>query len=128
MGSTNKTSTVAPETAVTQELAKVNSSVNTLEAKRKSLAKQYTEEKRITVQGAPMYQAHFGKAMPISLNGVYISVPLDGNRYEIPESFAMIFNERIRTVNEQLEAQKRMSNVTNNIERYAGELDLVKRV
>lgn len=127
MGSNVKAASTQ-ETAVTAELAKVNSNVNSLEAKRKNLAKEYREEKRYTVQGAPMYQAHFGNSMPISLNGVYISVPLDGNRYEIPESFAMVFNERIRTVNEQLEAQKRMSNATANVERFPGELDLIKRV
>lgn len=127
MGSNTKIN-ATQDTEVTKELAKVNSTVNSLEAKRKDLAKEYKDEKRVTVQGAPMYKAHFGNNMPISINGVYISVPLDGNRYEIPESFAMVFNERIRTVNEQLEAQKRMSNATENIERYPGELDLVKRV
>ena len=105
-----------------------NEEVEYKEKKRLSLAERYKAEKKITVVGAPMYRAHFGNSMPISLNGILITVPLDGNRYEIPQSFAQVFNARIRQVNEDMELQKQRSNVAANLESYPGELDLVRQV
>lgn len=105
-----------------------NKEVEHREKKRMSLVDQYAAEKKIVVQGAPMYRAQFGNNMPISLNGILVTVPLDGNRYEIPESFANIFNARLRATNEQLDAQKRMSDVKNNSEKFPGELGLVRQV
>ena len=105
-----------------------NEEVVQKEKKVKTLADRYTNEKKVTVIGAPMYRAYFGNMMPISLNGIPIYVPLDGNRYEIPESYAYEFNARIRSVNEEIEMQKARSNVTANHEAYPGELDLVRQV
>jgi hypothetical protein len=105
-----------------------NEEVAIKEKVRQTLADEYTKEPKVTVIGAPMYRAYFGNSMPISLNGIYISVPLDGNRYEIPESFAQVFNARIRSVNEEIEMQKARSNVTANHESFPGELDLVRQV
>jgi hypothetical protein len=97
------------------------------EASRKSLADRYATEKKVAVIGAPMYRAYFGNQMPICLNGILVYVPLDGNRYDIPESFACEFNARLRSVNEEIEQQRVRSNVKSNIERFPGELDLVRR-
>lgn len=105
-----------------------NAEVENKEKVRQSLAQQYTQEKKVVVMGAPMYRAWFGNNMPISINGILVSVPLDGNRYEIPESYAEVFNARIVSVNEEIEIQKRMSNVAANYEQYPGELDLVRPV
>lgn len=105
-----------------------NEEVTIKEKQRTSLAEQYKSEKKVTVIGAPMYRAYFGNNMPISINGIYISVPLDGQRYEIPESFAQVFNARINSVNEEIELQKARSNVAANYESYPGELDLVRQV
>ena len=66
--------------------------------------------------------------MAIWINGIPIYVPLDGNRYDIPESYAMVFNQRIRSVNEQLATQKALSDVSRNFESYPGERDLIQRV
>jgi hypothetical protein len=105
-----------------------NEEVAQKEKKIRSLADRYMNEKKVTVIGAPMYRAYFGNMMPISLNGIPIYVPLDGNRYEIPESYACEFNARIRSVNEEIEMQKARSNITANYETYPGELDLVRQV
>lgn len=105
-----------------------NTEVVVKEEERKSLAKQYESEKKFVVMGAPMYRAYFGNNMPIILCGIRIDVPLDGQRYEIPDSFARIFNARINSVNEEIEMQKQMSNVTANHEAFPGQLDLVRQV
>ena len=105
-----------------------NTEVVVKEEERKSLSKRYEAEKKFVVMGAPMYRAYFGNNMPIILCGIRIDVPLDGQRYEIPDSFARIFNARINSVNEEIEMQKQMGNVAANHEAFPGQLDLVRQV
>lgn len=92
------------------------------------LVDHYKNEKKIPVQGSPMYRPYFGNNMPIILNGIAIYVPLDGQQYEIPESFAAIFFDRISRIDEQINMRKRMAAISDNIEAYAGERDLIQKV
>lgn len=105
-----------------------NQSVNALEKKRFSLVEKYKAEKKYKVKGAPAYQAHFGSVMSIVINGVLIAVPLDGRSYEIPESFAQVFNSRIRQIDNMALQQSALSDVANNIESMPGEKDLITPV
>ena len=115
-----------PANATLQELAQENNQeLKRLENQQKSLATRYKNEKKVTISISPMYAPHFGRVMPINLNGIYIGVPCDGRNYDIPESFAMEARQRIAHVDEQLIRNKRLSDVTNNSERYAGERDLI---
>ena len=65
--------------------------------------------------------------MPISLNGIVIYVPLDGQSYSIPESYAAVFYERISRVDEQNRMRSAMADITGNAETYAGEKSLISR-
>lgn len=105
-----------------------NQSVNALEKKRFSLVEKYKAEKKYKVKGAPAYQAHFGSVMSIVINGVLIAVPLDGRSYEIPESFAQVFNSRIRQIDNMALQQSALADVTNNVESMPGEKDLITPV
>ena len=105
-----------------------NQSVNALEKKRLSLVEKYKAEKKYKVKGAPAYQAHFGSVMSIIINGVLITVPLDGRSYEIPESFAQVFNSRIRQIDNMALQQSALADVTNNVESMPGEKDLITPV
>lgn len=105
-----------------------NQNVNALEKKRLSLVEKYKAEKKYKVKGAPAYQAHFGSVMSIIINGVLIAVPLDGRSYEIPESFAQVFNSRIRQIDNMALQQSALADVTNNIESMPGEKDLITPV
>lgn len=105
-----------------------NQSVNALEKKRFSLVEKYKAEKKYKVKGAPAYQAHFGSVMSIIINGVLIAVPLDGRSYEIPESFAQVFNSRIRQIDNMALQQSALADVTNNVESMPGEKDLITPV
>ena len=105
-----------------------NQSVNALEKKRFSLVEKYKAEKKYKVKGAPAYQAHFGNVMSIVINGVLITVPLDGRSYEIPESFAQVFNSRIRQIDNMALQQEALADVTNNVENMPGEKDLITPV
>ena len=108
--------------------AENNQSVNALEKKRFSLVEKYKAEKKYKVKGAPAYQAHFGSVMSIVINGVLIAVPLDGRSYEIPESFAQVFNSRIRQIDNMALQQSALADVANNIESMPGEKDLLTPV
>lgn len=108
--------------------AENNQSVNALEKKRFSLVEKYKAEKKYKVKGAPAYQAHFGSVMSIIINGVLIAVPLDGRSYEIPESFAQVFNSRIRQIDNMALQQSALADVANNIESMPGEKDLITPV
>lgn len=105
-----------------------NQSVNALEKKRFSLVEKYKAEKKFKVKGAPAYQAHFGSVMSIIINGVLVTVPLDGRSYEIPESFAQVFNSRIRQIDNMALQQSALADVTNNVESMPGEKDLITPV
>lgn len=123
--SLKKAETVIDTTAMNSALS---AEVNELEHRRKKISEQYKAEPKVAVQGSPMYRPYFGNNMAISLNGVVVYVPLDGQRYEIPESFAAVFLDRIARVDEQINMRKQMANVTENSESYAGERSLIKRV
>ena len=117
-------STVVDTQAANLELSK---QVNALEETRRSVAVTYKNEKKVAVQGSPMYRPYFGNNMPIIINSVAIYVPLDGQQYEIPESFAAVFLDRISRVDEQIRVRKQMASVSENSESYAGEKSLIRR-
>ena len=121
---TKRESTVVDTQAANLELSK---KVNALEETRKSVAVTYKNEKKVAVQGSPMYRPYFGNNMPIIINGVAIYVPLEGQQYEIPESFAAVFLDRISRVDEQIRVRKQMASVSENSESYAGEKSLIRR-
>lgn len=121
---TKRENTVVDTQAANLELSK---KVNALEETRRSVADTYKNEKKVAVQGSPMYRPYFGNNMPIIINGVAIYVPLDGQQYEIPESFAAVFLDRISRVDEQIRVRKQMASVSENSESYAGEKSLIRR-
>jgi hypothetical protein len=114
------------------DTAALNSALETkvtaLRNKNKRLVEVYRNEKKIPVQGSPMYRPYFGNNMPIIINGIAIYVPLDGQQYEIPESFAAIFFDRISRIDEQINMRKRMAAISDNVEAYAGERNLIQKV
>lgn len=114
------------------DTAALNSALETkvtaLRNKNRRLVDYYRNEKKVPVQGSPMYRPYFGNNMPIILNGIAIFVPLDGQQYEIPESFAAIFFDRISRIDEQINMRKKMAAISDNVEAYAGERNLIQKV
>ena len=107
---------------------KVNKAVNELNVKRKQSATINTNEEKVRVTGSPMYRPYFGNNMPICVNTIKIYLPLDGNSYEIPKTFAAEFYRRIHRIDEQISLRNKMADVRNNNEAYAGELNLITKV
>jgi hypothetical protein len=131
MATKNKTQQPTIDTPVidASELNRtLDNKVKALEQKRKDVVALYKAEKKVAVQGSPMYRPYFGNTMSIVINGVAIYVPMDGQRYEIPETFAAVFLDRISRIDEQLNMRKRMAAISENVESYAGEKCLIKRV
>lgn len=131
MASKKNTSTQSQtNTVIDTESANLDltAKVNALEDTRRKVSEGYKNEKKVTVSGSPMYRPYFGNNMPIIINGVAVYVPLDGQQYEIPESFAAVFLDRISRIDEQINMRKQMSAVSENVESYAGEKTLIKRV
>lgn len=108
--------------------AELETQVTARKANNTRLVEVYRGEKKVAVQGSPMYRPYFGNNMPIILNGIAVYVPLDGQQYEIPESFAAIFFDRISRIDEQINMRKQMSAISDNIEAYAGERNLIQKV
>lgn len=127
-----KTAVSIDETAPVVDTAALNTALETKVTARRNtnrrLVDYYKEEKKVPVQGSPMYRPYFGNNMPIILNGIAIYVPLDGQQYEIPESFAAIFFDRISRIDEQINMRKKMAAISDNIESYAGERNLIQKV
>jgi hypothetical protein len=134
MATTRKTKTMVSidDMAPVVDTAALNSTLETKvtarRAKNARLVETYKGEKKVPVQGSPMYRPYFGNNMPIILNGIAIYVPLDGQQYEIPESFAAIFLDRISRIDEQINMRKQMAAISDNIESYAGERNLIQKV
>lgn len=99
--------------------------VKKLQSGKQKMADLYRKEKKYPVTGSPMYAPYFGRVMPLVLNGISVHVPLDGTPYMIPESFAMMFNTKIRSVDQDLIMRKRLTNIAGNFEAYAGEKELI---
>lgn len=120
------------ETAPVVDTAALNSALETkvtaLRNKNRNLVEYYRNEKKVPVQGSPMYRPYFGNNMPIILNGIAVYVPLDGQQYEIPESYAAIFFDRISRIDEQINMRKQMAAISDNVEAYAGERNLIQKV
>ena len=70
---TKRESTVVDTQAANLELSK---KVNALEETRKSVAVTYKNEKKVAVQGSPMYRPYFGNNMPIIINTISYQIYL----------------------------------------------------
>ena len=101
--------------------------VRRLQLKQRDLAAEYAEEEKVEVTISPMYAPHFGKNMPVVLNGIPIYVPCDGRAYKIPESYAMTVRARIRAVDDQIQRIRKLSDVRNNEESYAGQAQFISQ-
>ena len=127
-----KTAVSIDDNATVVDTAALNSALETKVTARRAnnsrLVDHYKGEKKVPVQGSPMYRPYFGNNMPIILNGIAIFVPLDGQQYEIPESFAAIFFDRISRIDEQINMRKQMAAISDNIEAYAGERNLIQKI
>ena len=91
-----------------------------------TMHQKFKEQELIEMSISPLYANEFGRVMPVSICGIYVSVPVDGTMFKVPEAFAMEIQSRIAAVNAKLTQNTRLSNVQANKEEYQGELQLIK--
>ena len=103
--------------AASNAMAKVESDTQQLHARLRA-------EPKVSISLAPMYRPYFGNVMAVGLGCIPIYVPVDGRQYSVPKSYACIIQDRRRRVDDYIMRKNRMGNVTDNFERYAGELKL----
>ena len=98
-----------------------------VEKGRRALAAEFRDEEKVSVKIPPLYKPYFGKVMTISINGISCAIPVDGQTYQVPKSFAEEANVRMFRQDEILQKQEKLSESAknrNNFETYPGELPL----
>lgn len=67
-----------------------------LSAEMKAAAKKFKGEKTETVSIPAVLQPKLGPIQFVSVNGISVNVPVDGEEYQIPQSHAKVLKEMIR--------------------------------
>lgn len=101
-----------------------NQTVQQAEADRRLFAQSLKEQDVVPVTISPLYKPYFGKVMTVTINGVSVTVPVDGKTYDIPVTFASEVNRRKFRQDRMFEKKRGMSNISNNFETTPGELTL----
>ena len=96
----------------------------------KKQAENYQDLKKaelVEVSMSPMYAPYFGEVMTVGLNGLNIYFPVNGLTYKVPSPYAAIIKRRQRLVDDQIQRNKKLSDVTANKEQSAGQMELIPR-
>lgn len=104
--------------------AKAAREYNALEAKRKSLVNTYRNEEKVTVTISPFYAPYLGRVVRVSVNGIIVDIPADGQAYKINKTHADHIISKIKRIDAMIARQKRAGDVSNNFEHAPGELHL----
>lgn len=104
-----------------------NAKLHNAQIKIKDCYRQLLDEEKVRFAISPMYAPYVGDSMCISINGYPIWVPVNGQSYDIPKSYANIGHEMIQRIDDKLRASKRMSDIANNVETFAGARSLITK-
>jgi len=96
----------------------------TLEQKRRTLAKEYTDEQKVAVTISPFYAPYLSRVVRVSVNGIMVEVPADGKTYMINKTHADHVLAKIRRIDDMRARQQRASDVAKNLEHSPGELHI----
>lgn len=99
-------------------------SYNALEAKRKSLVNVYRNEEKVAITVSPFYAPYLGKVVRVSVNGIVVDIPADGQTYRINKTHADHITAKIKRIDAMIARQKRAGDISNNFEHAPGELHL----
>lgn len=113
---------VAPVASVSHVEANANRRIQVKETQRRALVKKYLSEKKIPVTISPLYAPYLGRVVPVLVNGIRVDIPADGRTYQINSTHASEIIAKIRRINNMLARQKKVGDVSNNVERNIGEL------
>lgn len=114
----------APKATVQTVEAQAARQYNELEAKRKSLVNFYRNETKVPVTISPFYAPYLGRVVRVSVNGIVVDIPADGQTYNINKTHADHIVSKIKRIDAMIARQKRAGDVSNNFEHAPGELHL----
>lgn len=97
---------------------------NELERKRKSLVNIYRNEDKVPITISPFYAPYLGRVVRVSVNGIIVDIPADGQTYNINKTHADHITAKIKRIDAMIARQKRAGDVSNNFEHSPGELHL----
>lgn len=123
IGSPANTQVSAKATVDTVE-AQAARHYNELEAKRKSLVSIYRNEEKKAVTISPFYAPYLGRVVRVSVNGIIVDIPADGQTYMVNKTHADHIVSKIKRIDAMIARQKRAGDVANNFEHAPGELHL----
>lgn len=114
------------EVAVAQKRAAVD--LTELQIRQTKFLNKVRNEKKVPISVAPQYAAEFSNNMRVTINGISIFIPINGQTYMVPETFAAEIQRRVHKVNQKLNRFKRKGNgITNDVvfeEKSIGEIKL----
>lgn len=88
--------------------------------KRRSLVEIYSKEKKFPITISPFYAPYLGNVVMISLQGIPMYVPANGQTYLLPESYAAEGIQAMAQVDSRQRKQNRLSDVRQNLESSIG--------
>lgn len=92
------------------------------EKQQKTLAQIYAAQKKFPVRVAPSYAKYFGRMMRVTINAVAVTIPCDGNVYNLPAEFACEVERRMREMDSFELKSRKMGDIKNNYEPDIGHL------
>lgn len=121
-----KQAAVDKETPIVQDTSKDThneaKAMAELEKKQRDLLNIYKAEEKINVRVAPSYAKYFGRMMRVSINGISVTIPCNGQSVALPKTFATEVERRMAAMDKYENKQQRMANIQNNFESSPGQL------
>lgn len=93
-------SIVAPVQNTTQTITETNRQKTNaqLVEEIKVAQKKFKGEKKVKVSIPSVLQAQLGTTQFVSVNGVHVNIPVDGEEYEVPETLAGVLKEMLKNL------------------------------
>lgn len=92
--------------------------------RKKELLNVYKSEERVPVHISPMYRPHLGNVAVCTVNGITISIPVNGEVYKVPKTFAEHIYGRIAKIDAMEKKTEAMADIKSNFESSPGDLKL----
>lgn len=107
------------------ELAAENTmATNAKEVTRKKLFEVYDKEEKILVTVSPFYAPFLGNNVMISVQGISVYVPANGQPFKIPKTHAGLLYQSIAQIDARQLKLSRMANVQQNFEPSIGAMKI----
>jgi len=95
------------------------------EQNRKKMWNVYNEQEKVAVTISPFYAPYLGGIAMISLNGISVHIPSNGQTYKVPKSHAALLLQSIAQIDARQLKLNKMSKVQENFEPSIGAMKII---